>query len=289
MRFRGILERIFGSGKGFKNIMSNLRDVLPTIKDLEPSEDRILWRYMDLPSLIEILTYKYLPLIRVSGLSDPAEGAMLKFAVNKLELPNSTNFGRNLVLDLYQRFTYISSWCASKDELAPMWERFAQRDGVAIKTSAKRLMDNLVLSPEVDIKRVEYIDKDQDDVLSQLNSVDTAEFGELHRDLYFYKMSDFMDEREIRIVKCLLPWNIYGLVMADGPNRDSIEQVIAGIMPSEDILPANIASMNDFIIEIVISPTARPGIFKVLNNLLQLIGMSELSSKIREYRRKMWF
>ena len=289
MRFRGILERIFGSGKGFKNIMSNLRDVLPTIKDLEPSEDRILWRYMDLPSLIEILTYKYLPLIRVSGLSDPAEGAMLKFAVNKLELPNSTNFGRNLVLDLYQRFTYISSWCASKDELAPMWERFSPRDGVAIKTSAKRLMDNLVPSPEVDIKRVEYIDKDQDDVLSQLNSVDTAEFGELHRDLYFYKMSDFMDEREIRIVKCLLPWNTYALVMADGPNKDSIEQVIDEIMPSEDILPANIASMNDFIIEIVISPTARPGIFKVLNNLLQLIGMSELSSKIREYRRKMWF
>ena len=269
--------------------MSSLKDVLPTIKDLEPSEGRILWRYMDLPSLIEILTYKYLPLIRVSRLSDPAEGAMLKFAVNKLELPNPTNFGRNLVLDLYQRFTYISSWCASKDELAPMWERFARRDGVAIKTSAKRLMDNLVPSPEVDIKCVEYIDKDQDDVLSQLNSVDTAEFGELLRDLYFYKMSDFMDEREIRIVKCLLPWNIYGLVMVDGPNRDSIEQVIAGMMPSEDILPANITSMNDFIIEIVISPTARPGIFKLLNNLLQLIGMSELSSKIREYRRKMWF
>ncbi len=269
--------------------MLSLKDVLPTIRDLEPSEDRILWRYMDLPSLIEILTYKYLPLIRVSRLSDPAEGAMLKFAINKLDLPNPTDFGRNLVLNLYQRYTYISSWCASKDELAPMWERFARRDGVAIKTNAKRLMENIDPRHGVNIKCVEYINKDQDDALSQLNSVDTAEFGDLHRDLYFYKMSDFMDEREIRIVKCLLPWNTFPMVVADGSNRDSIEQVIDGIMPREDILPANIASMNDFIIEIVISPTARPGIFKVLNNLLQLIGMSELSGKVREYRRKMWF
>ena len=68
--------------------MSNLRDILSKyeIKDLEPSEDRILWRYTDIPSLIEILTYEYLPLIRVSRLSDPSEGAVLKAAINKLPL-----------------------------------------------------------------------------------------------------------------------------------------------------------------------------------------------------------
>ena len=41
--------------------MSNLRDVLPTIKDLEPSEDRILWRCTDIPSLVEMLAFEYLP------------------------------------------------------------------------------------------------------------------------------------------------------------------------------------------------------------------------------------
>lgn len=270
--------------------MPNLRDILPTIKNLEPSEDRILWRYTDIPSLLEILSFDYLPLIRVSRLSDPAEGAMLKFAVNRLELPNPTDVGRNLVFDMYQKSTFVSSWCANKDELAPMWERFARRDGVAIKTNAKLLMEYLVPGHGFDIKCVEYINKDQDDIMSQLNSVDLSEFLELLPDLYFYKMSDFVDEREIRILKCQIPWNAYGLLSIDGTNSYGIQRLIdTEIVPSEDILQAYITSMSNFILEIVISPTARPGIFKVLNNLLQAVGKPELRGKLREYRRNMWF
>ena len=51
-----------------KQLMTNLRDVLPKIKDLEPSADRILWRYMDIPSLIEILQFGSLPLVKISNL-----------------------------------------------------------------------------------------------------------------------------------------------------------------------------------------------------------------------------
>ena len=271
--------------------MLNLKSVLPPIRNLEPSEDCILWRYTDIPSLLEILSFNYLPLIKVSSLSDPAEGAMLKFALNKLRLPKpTTDFGRNLVFDMYQKSTFVSSWCANNDELAPMWERFARKDGVAIKTTAKRLMEYLVPGHGFNIKSVEYIKKSQDDILSQLDFLDLAEFLELLPDLYFYKMSDFRDEREIRIFKCQVPWNAYGLIATEEIYGPGIEKVISTeILPSKYIMEANVTSMSDFILEIVISPTARPGIFKVINNLLQRIGRPELCSKIREYRRNMWF
>ena len=276
--------------------MPNLKDVLPTIKDLKPSEDCILWRYTDIPSMIEILSFEYLPLIRVSRLSDPTEGALLNSVLNKL--PKAADFGKKFVYDLYKNATFASCWCAHKDELAPMWERFSPRDGVAIKTNAKRLLNCLAPGHGCDIKWVKYINKDSpDDILSQLASIDPDEYEKLQRDLYFYKMSDFLDEREVRILKCRAPKNAWGLVAADGTNRHNLEQLKDNyITASEDIWRVGIATMQSFIDEIIISPTARPGIFKIVNDLLEtnnekraLMGKPELEIKLDDSRRQMWF
>ena len=125
--------------------MPNLKEVLPTIEELKPLEDCILWRYTDIPSLVEILTFEYLPLVRVSRLSDQTEGAILKSVLNKL--PQATDFGKNFVFDMYQRSNFVSCWCANKEELAPMWERFSPKMVLLFK-----LMPNVfwkVLLPDI--------------------------------------------------------------------------------------------------------------------------------------------
>ena len=169
--------------------MSNLRDILSKyeIEDLEPSEDKGLWRYTDIPSLIEILTGGYIPLVRVSLLSDPAEGAILKSALNKA--PRATDFGKSYVFDVYKKTSFVSCWCENKEELAPMWERFSPRDGVAIKTTAKRLLESLpppARSVSVtSIRYVRYIDESPNDIFSDLAELDLGEFEKFRRDLFF--------------------------------------------------------------------------------------------------------
>ena len=279
--------------------MLNLSDVLSKyeIKDLEPSEDRILWRYTDIPSLIEILSYEYLPLIRMSCLSDRSEGAVLKAAINKL--PEATDFGKNFVFDICKKTSFVSCWCESKEELAPMWERFAPRDGIAIKTNPKRLLE-CIRTRRDNIKYVKYIDKSPDAVFSNLSKIDFEEFEKLRHNLYFYKLSDFTDEREVRILQCREPKNFAKnfavMLVADPTNQYPIGPSMHNDMvPKEDIVQAPITSMSDFIIEIIVSPTARPGIHKVVKEVLKSHdkirvseGKPKLDIKVRESRRTMW-
>ena len=278
--------------------MSNLKDVLPTIKDLEPSEDRILWRYTDVPSLIEILTHRYLPLVKIPCLSDQTEGAFLKFALDKL--PQATDVGKGFLFDLYKNTTFVSCWCGHKHELAPMWERFSPRDGVAIKTNAKRLFESFIPSwrSKLKIKYVEYIDENPNDILSELTEINSDEFDEFQHDLFFYKMSDFKDEREVRILWKPELKNLSGLASAIQPtNLHEIQRIMdTHLVPKEDIIEARISPMGELITEIVISPSAHSGIQKtihhlidILNKLRSLIQEPPLPIEVNESRRKMWF
>ena len=180
-----------------------------------------------------------------------------------------------------------------------MWERFSPRDGVAIKTNAKLLLECLTPGHECDIKYVEYINEDPNDILSELEEIGFEEFEELQQDLFFYKMLDFQDEREVRILNCkrlrgrfseiasnLKPFNYYEIKQFMDTN----------IVPREDILQANIRSMNKLITEIIISPTARPGIFHIVEELIKsLDALRRMESKplfkieVDESRRKVWF
>lgn len=279
--------------------MSSLEDVLPTIRELEPSDDKILWRYTDIPSLIEILMGGYIPLVKVSLLSDPAEGAILKSALNKL--PGATDFGESYVFDVYKKTSFVSCWCKNKEELAPMWERFTPRDGVAIKTTAKRLLE--CLPPPAtgigvtSIRYVEYINETPDEIFSDFAELDPGEFEKFRRDLFFYKLSDFSDEREVRIFRDETPPILSISVTADPTDQHRLEQFRdTHMVPKEDVF-RGISHLNHLIDEIVISPTAHSGIITIVKDLLKSLNEMRASKgysvfdidKVKESRRKMWY
>ena len=296
MRSEGILVSFWEKGR--VDTMSNLKTVLPPIVDLEPSEDCILWRYTDVPSLIEILTFRYIPLVKISRLSDQTEGTILKSVLDKL--PKATDIGKDFLFNLYKNIIYVSCWCANEHELAPMWERFSSRNGVAIKTNAKRLLDSLT-PPQGGIFKtgyVEYIDENPNDILSERTAIDSDEFDEIQYDAFFYKMSDFSDEREVRILRGGEHKNLSELASDLQPtNLYEIQQLMdTHLVPKEDIMQAGLSSKDELITEIVISPSAHSGVFKtierligILNILRSQISEPAISIEVNESRRKTWF
>ena len=274
--------------------MPNLRTVLPKPKDLEPLEKYVLWRYTDIPSLMEILAFEYLPLVKMSCLSDKAEGAYLKSVLSKL--PVAKDHGVDLVFDISKAMTFVSCWCKNDEELAPMWERFSPPNGVAIKTDAKRLLECLSLDQEYDIKFVEYIKHSPDGILSKFDQIGGEEWSELKSDLHFYKMSDFRDEKEVRILKSEHEF-LRNLITFSGTGAHSMrEHVYKTYVPPDDILRVRIDSMTDFITQIVISPAAHQGILKIVKNLLKTNDEKRASERkpkleidVVESRRKKWF
>ena len=280
--------------------MSNLREILSKyeIKDLEPSKDRILWRYTDVPSLVEMLTRRYLPLVKISRLSDQTEGAFLKFALDKL--PQATDIGKGFLFDLCKNITFVSCWCDHKYELAPMWERFSPRDGVAIKTNAKCLFESLTppRGSEFKIRYVEYISENLNDILAELTEINSDEFDEFQHDFFFYKMSDFKDEREVRILWGSEHKHFSALASVVKPtNLHEIHRIMdTYLVPREDIIQARMSPMEELITEIVISPSARSGIQKTIHRLIEILNILRsqiqeppLAIEVNESRRKMWF
>ena len=119
-------------------------------------------------------------------------------------------------------------------------------------------------------------------------------FEKFGRDLFFYKLSDFSDEREIRIFRERTPDLLSRLVAAKPTDQDKLEH-FKGMIPKEDVLPG-IYRLDDLITKIVISPTAHSGIITIVKDLLKSLNEMRASKgqyvfdiKVKESRRKMWY
>lgn len=172
------------------------RTVFPFIthSDLKmPGPDTVLWRYMDLTKLLDILGNQCLHFTRIDKFEDPFEGVAPRKALEGLSrrVPASD---LEEVLQIRRR-THALCWHANKTESAAMWRLYlSSNEGIAIKTTAQRLQESLQLSPPEDkalfIAEVEYIDHD-DEALFLENFLKWATF----------KRKSFEHEREVRLMR----------------------------------------------------------------------------------------
>lgn len=197
----------------------NSENILP---DLKPKENITLWRYMSFSSLCEILMNDHIPLISVSKFSDKSEGAILEAVLSKHSYSHED--GVEYAMKKYCESIFISSWHESVNENASMWERYTHGgEGVAIKTNAKLLLNNITnkivndipvecgipveddyLEKNVTVKRVKYIDNKPSDFEMKEHDI----YDNLGQLCFFYKLDDFKDESEVRILTSLFqnPW-----------------------------------------------------------------------------------
>lgn len=291
-------------------------DYIP--KNLEPDENIILWRYMDFPSLCEILNDNAIPLINVNSFSDKSEGAILKNILSNL--PNSHPEGVRYAMYRYRKMTYVSSWCRSKYENTAMWDRYTKpNNGVAIQTNAKLLLDcfnnidiasnelfseervnerdsenrqgqNSYLLPGTIIKEVRYVSEKP----SNFKMGKKYMYSGYDRLCFFYKMHHFIDESEIRILhsdyrtiqklyemtNSELIEHINEFKNSTINKKEHIPSFYRNISHVPEVLILDIGCASKLIQKIVISPHTYNSFIDIVNKQINIINFKRRSERL---------
>ena len=127
-----------------------------------PSDDTVLWRYMDFTKFVSLLEKRALFFCRTDLLGDPFEGSMSSATPpvtpgdQPIEGPVEVH---RFDLRRVTRATYVSCWHAGEFESEAMWRLYArERDGIAIKTVFGSFKEALVCDQSVHASRIRYID-----------------------------------------------------------------------------------------------------------------------------------
>ncbi len=134
-----------------------------------PSDDTVLWRYLDFASYMDILECKTLWYPRVDSLEDPLEGGWTdselrrigsetSAAENFLKIPASQILQE--VPDILRSVTFVSCWRAGAHESMAMWDIYRRGGAVlAIKSTIGLLKESVSqYGKPVNIGEVKYID-----------------------------------------------------------------------------------------------------------------------------------
>ncbi len=264
--------------------------------DLEPDENITLWRYMSFSSLCEILMNNHIPLIGVSNFSDKSEGVILKEILSKLPSINKNSL--EFVMEMYRKSIHVSSWHISKNENATMWDRYTYGGtGVAIKTNAKLLLNSIPdieikpllanrrinnetgqievvepteqiwLPPTIVIKPIQYTDDEPSDFEMKEELLENG-YDKLP---FFYKMKDFEDEAEMRILRST--GNAYTYVYKDDSEIKKLNEIHT-IFPILNTIPLRLIPNNQFIQQIVVSPYAYNGFIQTVKQTIAYINFT---------------
>ena len=165
-----------------------------------PSDDTILWRYMDLPKLLALLRSGSLYLCRLDRLRDPWEGQWPRADLEAFL--NDDSYWGPLVAGSKEAFVdaikqmpksfYVSCWHESAYESAGLWDQYGDSRGLAVRSTIgqlKRSMGDAKLT-QYFIGRVRYIDylKQEGEGLAMIEPA-------------FLKRRSFEQEREVRVLR----------------------------------------------------------------------------------------
>ena len=155
-----------------------------------PPNDTKIWRYLELPALVHLLSKKTLHFTRPDKFTDRFEGSLSRSAWEaKIGIAHPD------IIDEYRevrwredRRTYaVNCWHMSEYESLAMWSLYGR--SVALETSFGRLIEGTKSPYAVSAGAVEYIDYERDEIPLQFAHAQ-----------YFRKRKSFAHERELRLI-----------------------------------------------------------------------------------------
>ena len=175
------------------------------VRDLQPQSDEIrIWRYLDLPKLLDLLQTRSLHFARIDTLDDPYEATlpMGNAMANKATISELLSFpdskqNPDQLRALFEKGTHLSRqtmfvncWHEANQESPALWRLYASAKGsVAIQSTYGRLAS--VLSEDVYVGLVRYLDFHSPFQGLPIGNV-------LHAPMY--KRQEFSHEKEVRAV-----------------------------------------------------------------------------------------
>ncbi len=169
----------------------------------EPPDDLVLWRYLDFPKFLDLLTTRTLKMPRASSMDDGYEGMLGEAAVDarlkSWKLMGEPSYLRQVswnkelrATSFWRDRTYVSCWNSFPTENAGLWRIYGDDKGLAIKTTWKRLKESFTAGDCVD--RVFYGNIEYKNFATDTVASDTF------TDQYFSKRVEFAHENEFRLV-----------------------------------------------------------------------------------------
>lgn len=164
---------------------------------LPPDPDTIVWKYIDLSKLIDLLLGGKLFMSRSDKFEDQYEGTFSEPTFEEIRRLSLNNPGFLEYYKKHREQVVISSWHLNEYESFAMWQIFTQKhEGLAIQSTVSRLQK--ALAPEKQysqhIGEVNYIDYKKEHI-----PFDNAFFP------FLFKRKSFQYEREIRIITDVSP------------------------------------------------------------------------------------
>lgn len=221
-----------------------------------PSDDTVIWRFMDLAKFVSLLKDKALFMTRADKFDDQFEGAVCteedEDKYNEAltdyfaDISNGRPTPKHLVEDIHEgnrllrQNSYINCWYEGKHESMAMWRLYAsgkESKGVSIKTTVGQLKK--AIGSWVEIGRIEYIDYS-----TQWLNVNEA---------LWRKRLSFEYEHEVRI----------RIISKTGLSKTPEEYMT---------LPVD---LNELIEAVYVSPMAEPWFKDVVVDLLEKYGVKK--------------
>ena len=179
------------------------------VKAFQPTNSNMkIWRYLDLPKLIDFLQTRSLRFARADTLGDPFEGSLTKGNITAREQLLQGNQERNStpeevrqshqnMAELGRQSTYINCWHGGETESAAMWRLYGTAAGsITIQSTYERLVSALPDDSHTGL--VQYIDYS--------NLEDKIPWGNIMSP-FMYKRKEFEYEKEVRA----FIWNTEGI------------------------------------------------------------------------------
>jgi hypothetical protein len=192
-----------------------------------PSEELVIWRYMDFTRFVSLLETRSLYFVRIACLDDPFEGSfpVSQTPLNRiLEILPQNAFPEGVtvtvtpspgLLDSWswmRNWTMASCWHAVAHESAAMWKLYAPTNaGVAIRSTVGGLRKALGAPPPCPVG---FFGGDQ----FHIGMVDYVDYASFHIPIsnaaapFFRKRRSFEHERELRALFMRWPINSEGWV-----------------------------------------------------------------------------
>lgn len=225
----------------------------------EPSDDKVLWRYMDMAKYVSLISTRQLFFCKADRFEDPFEGKLNNITKSVLqewyvdEIPKDKRTKEDIAQSLKQLNDYlssteklrpfitISSWHQNDNENFAMWKIYSNwNSGLAIVTNFERAKQSFKLVDEsVNGGMVKYIQEERDIVNP----------GNIFNH-FMTKRSQFAYENEVRFIHQIQEENVDKKELIDKSNGVYIDVDLEILIDKIYVAPQAESWVKDAVIDL---------------------------------------